>query len=68
MSYLRLKGALQRAEGPGRGDDGRKARHGRWVGVKELREKKRRGVRMVGFVREMQDNSFTRQWRWTRLL
>lgn len=48
MSYLGLKGTLQRAEGPGWGDDGGKAGHGRWVGVEELKKKRGRGsVRMV---------------------
>lgn len=41
--YLGLKGALQRAEGPGRRDDRGKARHGRWVGVEELKKKRGRG-------------------------
>lgn len=45
VSHLGLEGALQRAEGPGRGDDGREARHGRWVGVKQLRERRGRLVR-----------------------
>lgn len=54
VSYLGLKGALQRAEGPGRRDDGGKARHGRWVGVEELRkESGRGGVRTVRSVSEM---------------
>lgn len=48
MSYLGLKRALQRAEGPGRRDDGGKPRHGWWVGVEELRKQTgRRRVSMV---------------------
>ncbi len=67
MTYLGLKGALQRAEGPGRRDDGRKAGHGRRVGVEELREKRGRGgVRMVRSVSETPDNSLIRQWRWNK--
>lgn len=40
VSHLGLKGPLQRAEGPGGGDDRGKARHGWRVGVEELEEEK----------------------------
>lgn len=62
MSYLGLKGSLQRAEGPGRRDDGGKARHGWWVGVEELRKQTGRKYE-DGSVFQQLKNSFMRQWR-----
>lgn len=66
--YLGLKGALQRAEGPGRRDDRGKARHGRWVRVEELRKKQReRSEDGFGNIGEMQDDGrMSQRRRWSK--
>lgn len=58
VSYLGLKGSLQRAEGPSGRNDRGQARHGRWVGVEELVEKRRRRRNVFSVI---PDSGFNRQ-------